>query len=159
MLENFDAATDMAKRQLYVAMTRAKQNLTIHLNSGFMDNLVADCLERVEDTISYLPPDELVMHLTHKDVNLGYFSYKQYLISQLASGDDLIVNGEECLNQKRQSVLKFSKNYNELLQEMKEKGYELKKAKVNFVVFWLNERTGKEEQIILPELYFERRID
>lgn len=159
MLENFDATTDMAKRQLYVAMTRAKQNLIIHLNSDFMDNLVAGCLERVENTISYLPPDELVMHLTHKDVNLGYFSYKQYLISQLTSGDELILNGEECLNQRRQSVLKFSKNYNELLQEMKEKGYELKKAKVNFIVFWLNERSGNEEQIILPELYFERRTN
>lgn len=159
MLENFDATTDMAKRQLYVAMTRAKQNLIIHLNSNFMDNLVAECLERVENTISYLPPDELVMHLTHKDVNLGYFSYKQYLISQLTSGDELILNGEECQNQRRQSVLKFSKNYNELLQEMKEKGYELKKAKVNFIVFWLNERSGNEEQIILPELYFERRTN
>lgn len=71
----------------------------------------------------------------------------------------LILNGEECPNQRRQSVLKFSKNYNEQLQEMKEKAYELKKAKVNFIVFWLNERSGNEEQIILPELYFERRTN
>lgn len=132
MLENFDVSTDAAKRQVYVAMTRAKQSLTIHLNSGFMDNLLAECLERVEDTLVYLPPNELVMQLTHKDVKLGYFSYKQYLISQLVSGDELILNGEECQNQKKQPVLKFSNKCIRQLDEMKEKGFELKKAKVNF---------------------------
>lgn len=157
MLENFDVSTDAAKRQVYVAMTRAKQSLTIHLNSGFLDNLLAECLVRVEDTLVYLPPNELVMQLTHKDVKLGYFSYKQYLISQLVSGDELILNGVECQNQKRQPILKFSNKCIRQLEEMKEKGFELKKAKVNFIVYWLNEESGNEEQIILPELYFERR--
>src|SRR5690606_16746541 len=32
LLDKFDAREDEKKRQLYVAMTRAKQNLTIHLN-------------------------------------------------------------------------------------------------------------------------------
>jgi ATP-dependent DNA helicase RecQ len=36
MLENFNPATDEAKRQLYVAMTRAKKNLTVHLNSKIL---------------------------------------------------------------------------------------------------------------------------
>lgn len=157
MLENFDTATDAAKRQLYVAMTRAKQNLTIHINSGLMDDILAECMERIEDNNVYLPPNELVMHLTHKDIWLSYFSNKQYLISQLNSGDELLLNGVECFNNRRQSVLKFSNKYIRQLEEMKEKGFELKKANVNFIVYWLNEDSGKEEQIILPELYFERR--
>jgi ATP-dependent DNA helicase RecQ len=49
MLENFNPATDEAKRQLYVAMTRAKRNLTIHLNGNYLDNITAENLERVED--------------------------------------------------------------------------------------------------------------
>ncbi len=49
MLENFNPATDEAKRQLYVAMTRAKRNLTIHLNGNYLDNLTTENLERVED--------------------------------------------------------------------------------------------------------------
>lgn len=157
MLENFDAATDAAQRQLYVAMTRAKQNLTIHINSGFMDHLLAEGIERVEDNHVYLPLDELVMHLTHKDVRLGSFSNKQHLVSQLVSGEELILNGTECLNRRRQPVLQFSRNFISQLEEMKEKGFELKRAKVNFIVYWMNEKSGKEEQIILPELYFERR--
>jgi ATP-dependent DNA helicase RecQ len=41
MLENINPTTDDARRQLYVAMTRAKQNLTVHLNSDFLDDLTA----------------------------------------------------------------------------------------------------------------------
>ncbi len=63
MLENFNPTTDEAKRQLYVAMTRAKQNLTIHLNGNYLDNITAENLEKVEDRETYLPPSELAMHL------------------------------------------------------------------------------------------------
>ena len=78
MLENFNPATDEAKRQLYVAMTRAKRNLTIHLNGNYLDNITAENLERVEDREIHLPPNEMAMHLTHEDVNLGYFEFVQH---------------------------------------------------------------------------------
>jgi len=39
---------------------------------------------------------------------------------------------------------------------MKEKNYELKSVKVNFIVYWLKEGTEKEIKVILPEVYFER---
>ena len=92
MLENFNQSTDEAKRQLYVAMTRAKQNLTIHLNSNFLDNLSAENLERIEDREIYLPPKELVMHLTYQDVWLDYFKNREHIISKLMSGDDLTLS-------------------------------------------------------------------
>ncbi|NCD42353.1 MAG: RecQ family ATP-dependent DNA helicase, partial [Bacteroidia bacterium] len=111
MLDNFNPATDEAKRSLYVAMTRAKQNLTAHLNSNFFDNLSAENLTHIEDSKTYLPPNELVMHLTYKDVWLDFFIKKQYLLSQLISGDELTLNGEGCLNAKGQSVLKFSRQF------------------------------------------------
>ena len=157
MLENFDATTDEAKRQLYVAMTRAKQSLTIHLNSNFLDNLSAENMERTEDSETYSPPVELVMHLTHKDIWLDYFTGRQYLISQLTSGDVLTVNGDECLNAYGQPVLKFSRKFAEQIEHMKEKGYELNHASINFIVYWLNEKAGREVKIILPELRFMRK--
>ena len=157
MLENFYPATDEAKRQLYVGMTRAKQNLTIHLNSGFLDNIFAENLERVEDNHSYLPSNELVMHLTHKDVWLDFFRNKQYSVSQLSSGDVLTLNGDECLNAKGQSVLKFSRQFVNQIESMKDNNYELKSAKVNFILFWLKEGADQEVKIILPELYFEKQ--
>lgn len=156
ILENFNPVTDETKRILYVAMTRAKINLTIHLNSNFLDNLTADNLERIENRENHLPPDELAMHLSLKDVWLDYFINRQDLISQLNSGETLVINGDECLDSRGKSVLKFSKQFVGQIESMKTKNYELKSAKVNFIVYWKKEDTGQEIKIILPELYFER---
>ena len=159
MLENFNPASDEDRRQLYVAMTRAKQNLTVHSNSNFLDNLTSENLERVDDEEIYLPPNEMAMHLTFKDVWLDYFINKQQLISQLKSGDSLTVKDFECLDSKGKSVLKFSKQFVEQIENMKAKNKELKSAKVNFIVYWEKEDTEQEVKIVLPELYFERTID
>jgi ATP-dependent DNA helicase RecQ len=159
MLENFNPATDEARRQLYVAMTRAKMNLTIHLNSNYLDNLTAENLERVDDGKIYLPPNEMAMHLTFKDVWLDYFINKQHLVSRLKSGDALTLNGDECLNSQGQSVLKFSQQFVGQIESMKERNYELKTVKVNFIVYWLKEGEEQEVKIVLPELYFERRTN
>jgi superfamily I DNA/RNA helicase len=80
LLDNYNAATDEAKRQLYVAMTRAKRNLTIHLNTALFDNFSVENLEYFKDTIPYEPPKQLVMHLTFKDIWLDYFAYRQHII-------------------------------------------------------------------------------
>jgi ATP-dependent DNA helicase RecQ len=157
LLVNFNLAKDEAKRQLYVAMTRAKHNLTVHLNSNFLDNLTSENLERVEDSGIYLPPNEIAMHLTYKNVWLDYFVNKQHLISQLTSGDALIVHGDECLNSGGQSVLKFSRDFVQKIDAMKENNYELKSAKVNFIVYWLKEGAQQEVKVLLPELYFEKQ--
>lgn len=39
---------------------------------------------------------------------------------------------------------------------MKEKNYQLKSAKVNFIIYWLKEGAEQEVKIILPEVYFEK---
>ncbi len=159
MLENFNPATDEAKRQLYVAMTRAKRNLTIHINSNFLDNLTAENLEQVDNKEIYQPPEELAMHLTHKDVWLDYFINKQFFVNQCKSGDVLTIRDDECLNPKGHSVLKFSRHFLNQLESIRQRKYELKSAKVNFIVYWQKEGTEKEVKIILPELYFEKNQD
>lgn len=158
LLDNFYPDTDTEKRLLYVAMTRAKRNLTVHLNSGLLDTVSAGNIERVSDRGAYLPPAEIAVHLGLKDVWLDYFISRQYLINKLTCGDTLFLNGEECLNNEGQTVLKFSQQFFLHLSELKDKGYELKSAKVNFIIYWLKEETGQEVKIILPELFFERNI-
>ena len=158
MLDNFNADTDEAKRQLYVAMTRAKQNLSIHLNSSLLDNQHSiENLQYMEDKNEYVQPGEFAMQLTYKDIWLDYFLNKQYLVSQLMSGDILTLNNDECLNSKGQSVLKFSKQFINQLENIKANDYKLKSAKVNFIVYWLKEGEEKEIKIILPEIYFEKQ--
>jgi ATP-dependent DNA helicase RecQ len=155
VLENFNLATDEAKRQLYVAMTRAKRTLNFHLNANDLNHLVVENLEQINDFEIYTAPDKIAVHATLKDIWLDYFINKQVLVSQLVCGEMLHVNDDECLNSSGQSVLKFSKRLIEKIEEMKSKHYELKSVNVNFILHWLKDGASQDIKIILPELYFE----
>lgn len=156
LLENFNPATDEAKRQLYVAMTRAKRNLYAHLNADYLNHLAAENLEQIDNFETYNTPDKIAVHATLKDIWLDYFINKQVLVSQLICGEALQVRGDECLNSNGQSVLKFSKLLIKKIEEMELKHYKLKSVNVNFILYWLKEGTSQEIKIILPELYFEK---
>ncbi len=156
MLEDFNLSTDSATRQLYVGMTRAKENLTIHLNGDYLDNIAAENLERVFDNGNYSLPSNLAMHLTYKDIWLDFFKNKQHVISQLTSGEKLVINADDCTNSKGQSVMKFSRQFLNIIEDLKQKGYHLKEAKINFIVYWKKEDSEQEIKIILPEVFFER---
>jgi ATP-dependent DNA helicase RecQ len=158
LLDNFDASNDEKKRQLYVAMTRAKQNLTIHLNGNYLDNLKTEELDRIENNDTFQQPNGLVLHLIHKDLNLGYFEYVQHLINELTSGDSITTSDEGCKNQKGKLVLKFSKKFLERITVIKNNGFELKEAKVNFIVLWKDDDKKTEVKIVLPELHFEKNV-
>src|SRR5690606_7192129 len=154
LLENFDARMDNQKRQLYVALTRAKENLTVHTNGNHFDHIKAEGLERIENNNLYPEPKELILNLDHTDLNLGYFEYIQDRMNGLVPGIELQVSNEGCeINGK--PVLKFSMKFKRKLEEHKEKGFELKAAYVNFMVYWTDKNNNKEVLIILPELYLE----
>lgn len=156
LLENFDASDDEKKRQLYVAMTRAKQKLTIHLNGNYLDHLETEELERIENNNSFPTPNGLALQLSHKDLKLGYFEYIQNRVNVLTSGDSIAICDEGCKNEKDELVLKFSKKFLDRLTELEKSGFELKEAKVNFIVYWTDDEKKIEVKIVLPELYFER---
>ncbi|MCH7407899.1 RecQ family ATP-dependent DNA helicase [Belliella sp. DSM 111904] len=155
MLQNHNPATNEAKRLLYVAMTRAKNSLTIHTNTNFLENIATENLELVHYFEKHLPPKEITIHLSFKDIWLSYFIGRQDLIALLTSGEKLRIGKDGCMDHKGNSILKFSKRFSQKLVEMKSKGYDLRRAKVNFIVYWKNEEQN-ELKVILPELYFER---
>ena len=97
------------------------------------------------------------MQLTHKDVYLNYFEYIQPRVNKLQSGDSLKITENGCTNSKDQLVLKFSQKFLDTIKLQDKKGYKLKKASVNFIVYWNNEESGKEVKIVLPEVYFENK--
>ncbi|MBE99152.1 hypothetical protein [Flavobacterium coralii] len=122
--------------------------------------MLALILQNVIDTL-YLSPLLFSIKPYHalKDVWLDYFYNKKDLISQLVSGDTLRINADKCMNTNGQSVLKFSTKFKEKIDEMKSRHYELKSAKVNFILYWLKEGASQEIKIILPEQYFEKVIN
>ncbi|WP_265446207.1 RecQ family ATP-dependent DNA helicase [Acetivibrio straminisolvens] len=156
MLDRFTPQTDEELRQLYVAMTRAKRNLTIHYNGDYLDTIKVCGLKTFFDSNIYSPPCQLAMQLTHKDVVLDFFLFRQNLIAQLMSEDELIVDGNCCKNLRGQEVVLFSKQFRGKIEEMKQRNYIPKRAKVRFIVYWQKESSDYEIRIVLPEIYFER---
>ncbi|MBW8683562.1 hypothetical protein [Chitinophaga rhizophila] len=111
-----------------------------------------------EDVREYAAPGEISIHLVYKEVNLGHFKENQQAIMEMMSGDELCVEGMECLN--KQGVLmlepsgRFIKNIRNNFGD-----YRLKTASVNLILFWKGQHEKEEISIILPEFCFERRED
>ncbi len=156
MLENYDLSSDEKKRPLYVAITRARQNLFIHHNSYSFDRFQADGLVLIVDRKSYQPPEHISMQLSYSDVNLGYFEYRQSQINRLVPGVHLVIKDGGCANNSGDIVLKFSKKFNDTISWLEDQGYHLKNARINFILFWKDPEKESEVKIILPELDFEK---
>ncbi len=160
MLDNFNANSDDSKRQLYVAMTRAKQNLTIHYNGNYLNNIEVEELHHVKNTSTHLLPEHLVYHLTHKDINLGYFKFIQKRLNSLNSGDSLGINEKGLVNSYSNQIVKFSKTFQVVRESLENQGFQLVESKIRFILLWEdnNENADEEKEIkiLLPELYFEK---
>jgi len=69
------------------------------------------------------------------------------------------INDEGCINEKGEQVLKFSKHFLDRIDQFKQKGFILKEASVNFIVYWMDQDKMKEYKIILPEVIFSKEND
>jgi ATP-dependent DNA helicase RecQ len=154
VLNNYSPDNDSKKRELYVGMTRAKQNLTIHLNGNYLDDISCQNMIREFDDFQYKPSNLFVIHLTHRDIWLDYFIFRQNLVSKLKSGDNLKVSPDGCFDGNGNYILKFSNSFKEKINEYEGKGYKLTESKVNYIVYWTKEGSDNEVQIVLPELKF-----
>lgn len=160
ILTDMKIQDDDVKRQIYVAMTRAKQNLYIHYNGNYLADIQVENLKhRHIDTIQP-EPNGLIYHLSHKDIQLGYFDYIQGRIDLLISGETLVTGEKGLSNSNKQLIVKFSKAFEIVKSGLEKQGYQLIDAKVNFVLYWsiVDEQTDhcKQIKIVLPELYFEK---
>jgi len=160
MLDNFDANLVNSKRQLYVAMTRAKRNLTIHYNGSFLNNIEVKELTHIKSTGIHPLPKHLMYHLTHKDINLGYFDFIQRRLNSLKSGDFLEISEKGLMNLNGEQIVKFSKTFQTIRESIEKQGYQLSESRIRFILLWKNHNEKvedeKEIKIVLPELYFEK---
>jgi ATP-dependent DNA helicase RecQ len=150
MLNGFSPDTNEKKKQFYVGVTRTKNNLSIHYNGDFLNKITAEALTLRNDINDYPEPEQIVMQLTHKDVNLGYFDTVQNEITGLFSGSQLKINPEGLQNNLGKTVLKFSRKFSEELATKLSRGYKLQSATVNFKIYWYNDKAEQEIIIILP---------
>lgn len=152
VLPRFVPHSDEQKRQLYVALTRAKKRLHIHYCGTYLDDIYADDMKKINDTNTYDSTERIILQAGYKDVWLDFFIRRQSVISKLKSGDKLVYTGDGLTDINGREILKFSKSFELTLQKKTEKGYRLKNAKVNFILHWQKEDSDKEYLIVLPEL-------
>lgn len=154
LLQNTLPADDEMKRRIYVAFTRAKSSLHVHLKGNYLDHIVVNDLLYITDSVAYAEPDEIAKHLTLRDIYLDYSIDKQQGFYGMMAGDTLTIRGNTCLNSRGEPLIRFSAKLQQEIAALGMNGYHLKTATVNFILFWTKQETGEEIKIILPELYF-----
>lgn len=156
LLRGFIPRTDEEKRQFYVAITRVKSRLAIHYSDKFLKPFIVDGLNYGEDRNTYPEPQQLTVYLTHKDVQLGYFEYVQHRLKTLFSGDLLQTTEDGLSNSSGQQVLKYSQKFRALIKSFIERGFAITEVRINYIVYWKNEKNDKELKIILPVLLLKK---
>lgn len=152
MLNGFKPDNDENRRQFYVAITRAKANLTIHYNGNYLQPLITDNLSYTHNNNEYSEPHQVALYLTHRDVQLGYFEYIQRRMNSIQSGNTLTILEDGLGNSSGELILKYSQQFKQTITERQQKGFRLSDAKVNFIVYWKDEKKATEVKIILPKI-------
>jgi ATP-dependent DNA helicase RecQ len=146
---------DAGKRELYVAITRTKQNLYVFYNGNYFDKINVKNMQRTFDHSNYPLPEQISLQLSHEDVVLSYFAYRKKEINSLVSGKELSISDTGCFMGDKQ-VLKFSNKFLDQMKPLKTKGYYPQKAIVRHIVFWQDKDKENEIKIILPDIEFSK---
>jgi ATP-dependent DNA helicase RecQ len=92
-------------------------------------------------------PDEIVLQLSHKDVNLGYFKYRKKEILSLRAGQKLRYdNGYLFDNNANKPVCQLSHKIMNELSIWNEKSYFVSDVSIRFIVAWRPKDAPKDEQ-------------
>ena len=154
LLTHPEHPTDEILRRYYVGMTRAKQTLTIHTNGNLFDTL--HTAQHLYDAQAYDEPNEIVLQLSHKDVNLGFSKPHKDTILSLRSGMPLTYHDHcLCLPSTSKDIAQFSIKMNEKIGKWELKGYKITTAKIRFIVAWKSKDAPKDEKesaIVLADL-------
>ena len=155
--DNYSKDDDLMRRY-YVGITRAKNRLFIHTNGDCFSRCAVD--EYLTDQKQYSMPEEIVLQLSHKDVNLGFFKNLKQEVLALRSGDKLNYENTILYNAfSHKPVAKLSQNMQTVLFGWKEKGYEVKSASVRFIVAWKPKDAPKDESesaVVLADMVLAR---
>ena len=150
--------TDDILRRYYVGMTRAKRTLAIHTNGNLFDSLKS--AQHLYDARAYDEPNEIVLQLSHKDVNLGFSKPHKDAILSLRSGMPLTYHDHcLCLPSTGRDIAQFSIKMKEKLGKWELKGYKVTAARIRFIVAWKSKdapRDEKESAIVLADLVMEK---
>ncbi len=139
--------SDEIFRRYFVGITRAKQRLFIHTNTSLYDKLRTD--KNITDKNLYKMPDEIVLQLSYKDVNLNFFKTKKKEILTLRAGDELRFDNKFYYlysDKINIPVCLLSHKMQSELCRWQEKNYRVSKSTIRFIVAWRPKDAPKEEK-------------
>lgn len=162
MLQDFKFASQENRRQLYVAITRAKTRLFLLTNNAELQMFTGENFNWKLDSNRYEQPRELVINAGFKDIYLDSFRRFQGNIDGTMAGSPLKIDSAGCTNTMGQPCVRYSKSFIKKLEGLAQKGFQLEKAEAAHV-FWWQKQTGKKEKeeypeikVILPRLHLKR---
>ena len=150
--------TDEVLRRYYVGITRAKKRLFIHTNSSLF--CISEVEKKCTDRTSYEMPNEVVLQLSHKDVNLGFFKTRKSDILALRAGEKL--RYDNCFlydTMTNRAVCQLSQKMQSELCIWSEKGYFVSEVSIRFIVAWRPKDAPKDEKehaVLLVDLVLKR---
>lgn len=130
---NHDVTSDYL-RQLYVGLTRAKQNLYVHCCENLFDNL--NTSSYTVDQSRYPMPATITLKMTHRDVFLDFFRKCKGAVLALRSGDSLQYSDGTLMSVDGVPVAQISTKLREELAQWNAKGYVVQSAEVRYIVAW-----------------------
>ena len=152
--------TDEVLRRYYVGITRAKQRLFVHTNSSLFAK--SDIVQKHIDSTIYEMPNEIVLQLSHKDVNLGYFKHHKKEVLALRAGQKLRYDNGYLFDIKtNKPVCQLSQKIMSELSTWNEKNYFVSDVLIRFIVAWRPKDAPKEEKehaILLTDLTLNKYI-
>ncbi len=150
---------DADKRTLYVALTRAKNRLTVHAGKNAFDEMKISDVEFLTDETIYPKPETVTLALTHEDVWLDFFIKRRHMIFTLESSQPLLLEDDGFsvrVDGQSQKVVRYSKAFVQTLEKWRQQGYEPMEAWINMILAWKKqgqeEESDKEYPIVLPKL-------
>ncbi|MDE5793173.1 MAG: ATP-binding domain-containing protein, partial [Muribaculaceae bacterium] len=148
-------------RRYYVGATRAKERLFIHTDTFIFDRMPAD--EHLVSHEQYGMPDEIVLQLSHRDVNLGFFKTRKNEILALRAGQRLRFENNYLYEWGSNNALaQLSQKMRDELQLWAEKNYKVVSVSIRFIVAWRPKDSiqEKEHAVLLVDLnLFKARIN
>lgn len=159
MLNHYKNNDDTSRHVLYVGMTRAQKRLFISCNNSiFEDDPISNRILHI-DRNHYPEPDEALLQLRLKGVNLGYFKYLNSGSIDYQSGQMLLEHNGNLHTEKSaggKCVAKLSKSSLETIRTLQKKGFEIYKSEIRFMVYWKGKNEEAEILCVLPDIYLRK---
>ncbi len=161
-LKGLDRIGEAEKRAIFVGLTRAKNNLSVHYSGEPFPYTRWSAAQMFLDNNVYGEPKEILLQLGHKDLVLDFFKNKAVTIGQLHAGQELYIwgdylkvqcGGRDCF------VAKFSERCQKQIADLASKGYQPYRTHIRFIVYWHPQDENEhwsEVPIILPDIFFRK---